>query len=131
MVSTFKRSTRQFMDEFCAARDLNSIFMRNVESYFLDYAARLSQRAHAANRPVVVGLNGAQGSGKSTLSELLAELLPKFFDVDCHVLSIDDFYLSKAQRRKLGAAVHPLLATRGVPGTHDCPRLNDALAACS
>jgi D-glycerate 3-kinase len=60
------------MDEFCAARDLNSIFMRNVESYFLDYAARLSQRAHASNRPVVVGLNGAQGSGKSTLSELLA-----------------------------------------------------------
>ena len=131
MVSTFKQSTRQFMDEFCAARDLNSIFVRNVESYFLDYAARLSQRAHASNRPVVVGLNGAQGSGKSTLSELLAELLPRFFEVDCHVLSIDDFYLSKAQRRKLGAAVHPLLATRGVPGTHDCPRLNDVLAACS
>ena len=131
MVSTSEMSTRQFLDEFCAARDLNGIFMRNVESYFLAYAGRLCERAKQLDRPVIVGLNGAQGSGKSTLSELLAELLPLFFDVDCHVLSIDDFYLSKAQRRKLGSAVHPLLATRGVPGTHDCARLSDALDACS
>ena len=48
--------------------------------------------------------------------------------VDCHVLSIDDFYLSKAKRKRLAASVHPLLAIRGVPGTHDVPRLLDALA---
>ena len=131
MVSTSETSTRQFLNEFCVARDLNSIFTRNVESYFLAYAERLSARAKQSDRPVIVGLNGAQGSGKSTLSELLAELLPLFFEVDCHVLSIDDFYLSRAQRKKLGAAVHPLLATRGVPGTHDCQRLSEALDACS
>ena len=131
MVSTSETSTRQFLNEFCVARDLNSIFTRNVESYFLAYAERLSARAKQSDRPVIVGLNGAQGSGKSTLSELLADLLPLFFEVDCHVLSIDDFYLSRAQRKKLGAAVHPLLATRGVPGTHDCQRLSEALDACS
>ena len=131
MSSTLDTATRSFLDKFCEARELNGIFMRNVESYFLDYASRLSQRAEAADRPIIVGLNGAQGSGKSTLSELLAEVLPAFFDVDCHVLSIDDFYLSKAQRRKLGAAIHPLLATRGVPGTHDCARLKEALVSCS
>jgi len=48
--------------------------------------------------------------------------------VDCHVLSIDDFYLSKAERKRLAASVHPLLGIRGVPGTHDVPRLLDALA---
>ena len=131
MSSTLDTATRSFLDKFCEARELNGIFMRNVESYFLDYASRLSQRAEAADRPIIVGLNGAQGSGKSTLSELLAEVLPAFFGVDCHVLSIDDFYLSKAQRRKLGAAIHPLLATRGVPGTHDCARLKEALDSCS
>lgn len=131
MPSILKTGTRRFLDEFCATRELNGIFMRNVESYFLDYASRLTKRAEAEDRPIIVGLNGAQGSGKSTLSELLAEVLPVFFDVDCHVLSIDDFYLSKAQRRKLSAAIHPLLATRGVPGTHDCGRLKEALAACS
>jgi D-glycerate 3-kinase len=34
-------------------------------------------------------------------------------------LSIDDFYLTRADREMLARTVHPLLATRGVPGTHD------------
>jgi D-glycerate 3-kinase len=37
------------------------------------------------------------------------------------VLSIDDLYLTHAQRLHLGERVHPLLRTRGVPGTHDVP----------
>lgn len=131
MSSILGTKAGRFLDEFCAARELNGIFMRNVESYFWGYASQLSTRAQAEDRPIIVGLNGAQGSGKSTLSELLAEVLPAFFNVDCHVLSIDDFYLSKAQRRKLSAAIHPLLATRGVPGTHDCARLKEVLQACS
>lgn len=130
MVSTKEEFTGHFLDKFCQSRNLNGVFRRNAETYFFDYAARLSERAHSMGRPFIVGLNGAQGSGKSTLSEFLEALLPQFFDVDCHVLSIDDFYLSKAQRRKLGAVIHPLLATRGVPGTHDCARLSDVLAEC-
>ena len=34
-------------------------------------------------------------------------------------LSIDDIYLTRAEREKLADRVHPMLATRGVPGTHD------------
>ena len=49
--------------------------------------------------------------------------MPMQLGVDCHVLSIDDFYLSKAKRKRLAASVHPLLAIRGVPGTHDVHRL--------
>jgi len=69
-------------------------------------------------RPVVVGLCGAQGSGKSTLSQAVAtDLRDK--GLRTAVLSLDDIYLPRAERRKLAAAVHPLLATRGPPGTHD------------
>ena len=131
MSSTLETGIHQSLNEFSAARGLNGVFTRNAESYFLAYASRLSTRAASEDRPIIVGLNGAQGSGKSTLSELLAELLPEFFDVDCHVLSLDDFYLTRAQRRKLGGAIHPLLAIRGVPGTHDCSRLKETLEACS
>ena len=35
------------------------------------------------------------------------------------VLSLDDLYLTLAERQRLGREVHPLLRTRGVPGTHD------------
>ena len=119
---------QQFLETFIQQEGLNDIFRRNVTEYFNAYAHRLAQLAEASSRPIIVGLNGAQGSGKSTLSQYLSQMMPMQLGVDCHVLSIDDFYLSKAKRKKLAASVHPLLAIRGVPGTHDVPRPLDALA---
>ena len=119
---------QQFLETFIQQEGLNDIFRCNVTEYFNAYAHRLAQLAEASSRPIIVGLNGAQGSGKSTLSQYLSQMMPMQLGVDCHVLSIDDFYLSKAKRKKLAASVHPLLAIRGVPGTHDVPRLLDALA---
>ena len=119
---------QQFLETFIQQEGLNDIFRRNVTEYFNAYAHRLAQLAEASSRPVIVGLNGAQGSGKSTLSQYLSQMMPMHLGVDCHVLSIDDFYLSKAKRKKLAASVHPLLVIRGVPGTHDVRRLLDALA---
>ncbi len=69
-------------------------------------------------RPLVLGICGAQGSGKSTLAEALAERLERD-GLACAVLSLDDLYLTRAERERLARGVHPLLATRGPPGTHD------------
>lgn len=69
-----------------------------------------------------LGLQGAQGTGKSTLSHALCERLERQYQWRCSVLSLDDFYLGRAQRAALAEAVHPLLRTRGVPGTHDVQR---------
>ena len=66
----------------------------------------------------LVGLCGAQGSGKSTISLVLAETL-RCEGLSVAVLSLDDLYLTRAQRQRLASDIHPLLATRGVPGTHD------------
>lgn len=71
-----------------------------------------------ANRPRLVGIQGTQGSGKSTLAEVLKWHLQQG-GLSVEVLSIDDLYLSRADRRALARSTHPLLATRGVPGTHD------------
>ena len=119
---------QRFLETFVQKEGLNDIFRRNVTEYFNAYAYRLAQLAEGSSRPLIVGLNGAQGSGKSTLSQYLSQMMPTQLGVDCHVLSIDDFYLSQAKRKRLAASVHPLLAIRGVPGTHDVPRLLDALA---
>ena len=68
--------------------------------------------------PLVVGVTGPQGSGKSAAAGALALLLQER-GLRTAVLSIDDLYLTKAERQRLAADVHPLFLTRGVPGTHD------------
>ena len=68
---------------------------------------------------LVLGVQGTQGSGKSTCSDFLKCILESRHQKNVVVLSIDDFYLTHTDRQKLAKDVHPLLATRGVPGTHD------------
>jgi D-glycerate 3-kinase len=66
----------------------------------------------------VFAIGGLQGSGKSTLAAQIAALAQSRGH-RIAVLSIDDFYLTRAQRERLARDVHPLLASRGPPGTHD------------
>ena len=71
------------------------------------------------NRALVIGFNGAQGSGKSTAVKILRVLLRTLYQQHVCIFSIDDLYLTKRERIILAQDVHPLLVTRGVPGTHD------------
>jgi len=68
-------------------------------------------------------ISGSQGVGKSTLSILLKIVIEKIYKKKVMLLSIDNYYLSKAKRLKLAKKVHPLLVTRGVPGTHNIKKL--------
>src|SRR5512139_1667980 len=72
----------------------------------------------AATRPMCVAITGAQGGGKTTLARVLTEELTRS-GLSAVACSLDDFYLTHAQREALAQSVHPLLVTRGVPGTHD------------
>jgi len=77
--------------------------------------------------PMVLGLCGAQGSGKSTLAAAVAGAA-RARGLAAATLSLDDLYLTRAERAVLAREVHPLLATRGVPGTHDVAQGLDLLA---
>jgi D-glycerate 3-kinase len=93
-------------------------------------AQRIAARAKLAkprNECLTVGLCGSQGSGKSTLTSILEHLLEER-GLTVAVLSIDDFYLPRDARETLARSVHPLLKTRGVPGTHDVPLALEVLA---
>ncbi|MEI9851569.1 MAG: kinase [Sphingomonas sp.] len=84
-----------------------------------------------AGVPLLVGINGAQGSGKTTLCRFLGALLAEH-GLRSAVLSLDDLYLPRMERQALARTLHPLFATRGVPGTHDVPlatAILDALLA--
>ena len=79
---------------------------------------RIAPLCAGAGRSILVGLSGPQGSGKTTTAARLQTTLGAR-GLTCAVLSLDDFYLTRGERVQLAATVHPLLATRGVPGTHD------------
>ena len=83
-----------------------------------DWRAVAALGALAPGTGRVIGISGGQGAGKSTLAALLVQAMEQQgrSAVAC---SLDDFYLTRDARRGLARTVHPLLATRGVPGTHE------------
>jgi D-glycerate 3-kinase len=90
------------------------------QGYKDDFVAAVLDDALAIRTPspAVYAIVGLQGTGKSTLAAQMAALA-KSRGLSVVVLSIDDFYLGRRERLRLGRDVHPLLATRGPPGTHD------------
>jgi D-glycerate 3-kinase len=73
----------------------------------------------------LIGIGGSQASGKSTLAKTAAKA---FGAVS---LSLDDVYLTKAERLAMAKAQHPLFAVRGAPGSHDLGLLEQTIAALS
>ncbi|WP_439639097.1 kinase [Nevskia sp.] len=90
----------------------------DTQAHYRELAARLALHCRTTRCPLI-GLNGAQGSGKSTAAAFLAAELASRHGLTAAVLSIDDFYLPRADRQRLATQVHPLFITRGVPGSHD------------
>nr|WP_083332605.1 HAD hydrolase family protein [Hyphomonas sp. Mor2] len=70
-------------------------------------------------------VSGAQGIGKSTALEAVAET----YQGRVVTLGIDDFYLTRSEREALATTLSPLFAVRGPPGTHDLPLLNAVIDA--
>jgi D-glycerate 3-kinase len=97
------------------AEGLPADYRAIVDRYWRPLSEEIAERY--AGKPLIVGINGAQGSGKSTLCKFLELLLVEHNQIGV-TLSLDDLYLTKAERQALAREVHPLLATRGVPGTH-------------
>jgi D-glycerate 3-kinase len=77
------------------------------------------------DRPPLIAIVGAQGSGKTTLARAAAERF------GAAQISIDDVYLTRAEREAMGREVHPLFVTRGPPGTHDLGLLQQLIDTLS
>ena len=112
---------------FLERHRLPASYLQHAQFWFDPLAGALSLHQKGAGRPVLVAVNGCQGSGKTTLCDYLKVILQAEYGRRVVALSLDDFYLTREQRHRLAADVHPLLATRGVPGTHDIGLLNATL----
>jgi D-glycerate 3-kinase len=93
-------------------------YLDTVERFIAPLAGDIAAKAKGQGPGYVVALCGPQGSGKTTGARVLRGLLARS-GLEAIVLSLDDLYLPLKDRQRLAAEVHPLLETRGVPGTHD------------
>jgi D-glycerate 3-kinase len=106
------------LDTLIRNQALPASYRQMVNEVHQPAAQHIIKRHRALGRPIVVGLCGCQGSGKSTMASFLKALL-EADGLKAAVLSLDDLYRPLGERERLGREVHPLLRTRGVPGTHD------------
>ena len=91
---------------------------RMIKSFLIPVSLWISKRV-SKKKTLIIGLAGGQGSGKTTISTILALILKKYFKLKVFKVSIDDFYKTRRDRKLLSKNKHFLLMTRGVPGTHD------------
>ena len=106
---------------------LDRSYLDHAQKWFAPLADAIGEHQKSAGRPLLVGINGSQGSGKTTLCEYLRARLQAAHGLAAVALSLDDFYHTRARREQLARQVHPLLMTRGVPGTHDTALLQHTL----
>ena len=110
---------RQIFEQTLTNEDIDRhpTLLNNFDKYYLPLTNWINEQHQSV--PVVIGINGSQGSGKSTLSKILCNLLQQGFGKKVVTLSIDDLYKTRKQRFEMAESIHPLFKTRGVPGTHD------------
>jgi len=116
----------QLLQQFIEEEALPESYSEDAQRWFLPLLPQLKRARSDKAGPLLLGINGAQGTGKSTLAALLTKLLASEGFVVAN-LSIDDFYLSKAAREELAQSAHPLFTSRGVPGTHDTELLGNKI----
>lgn len=116
------------LETFIKQHKLPEEFKHTVLAHYQPLAEKIFSQFSKHDGAFFVGINGCQGSGKSTLTAYIADYLASQYQLNVVVMSLDDFYLTGEKRQQLARDIHPLLATRGVPGTHDIAALKCALS---
>ncbi len=90
-----------------------------LNSFYFPISRTINKIYLKKKKTQVIGLTGGQGSGKSTISNILKIILKENYNLETVIFSIDDFYKTLKEREIMSKKISPLFLTRGVPGTHD------------
>jgi D-glycerate 3-kinase len=113
-----KKDCLKFISSQETKRDKFNNKDKMIKSFLIPVSFWIAKKTNK-KKPLLIGLAGGQGSGKTTISSILTLILQKYFKLNVFKVSIDDFYKTRKDRKLLSKNKHPLLMTRGVPGTHD------------
>ena len=89
-----------------------------LKNFFIPISEKIHRNYLNNKKTKIIGLTGGQGSGKSTISQILKIILKEGFNLNTVIFSIDDFYKTLQERKVMSKTINPLFLTRGVPGTH-------------
>ena len=94
-----------------------------LRNFYLPICENVNSEYVKSKKTKIIGLSGGQGTGKSTISQILKIILKEGFNLETVIFSIDDFYKTRKERKIMAKKISPLFLTRGVPGTHDAKML--------
>ena len=94
-----------------------------LNKFYLPISKMINEDYLNKKKTKVIGLAGGQGTGKSTISNILKIILKEAYGLETVIFSIDDFYKTLSERRVMSKKISTLFLTRGVPGTHDTKML--------
>ena len=101
--------------------------LEQLNNFYIPISEIINKSYLKDKKTRIIGLAGGQGSGKSTISQLLKIILKVKFNLETVVFSIDDFYKTLKDRKMMSKKINQLFLTRGVPGTHDTKILHKCL----
>jgi len=94
-----------------------NLLLSTLWNLWLPLGMQLGTARQQGDRPLVQGILGGQGTGKTTLGSVLMLILQQL-GYNSLSLSIDDLYLTYGERQQLKQE-DPRLVWRGPPGTDD------------
>ncbi len=94
-----------------------------LNKFYLPISKMIKDEYTKRKKTKVIGLTGGQGTGKSTISNILKIILKDAYNLKTVIFSIDDFYKTLQERKRMSKKISDLFLTRGVPGTHDTKML--------
>ena len=97
--------------------------LKQLNKFYLPISKMIKDEYIKEKKTKIIGLTGGQGTGKSTISNILKIILKEAYKLETVIFSIDDFYKTLREREKMSKKIHFLFLTRGVPGTHDTQML--------
>tara|TARA_B100001093_G_scaffold516823_1_gene596606 strand:+ start:3196 stop:4113 length:918 start_codon:yes stop_codon:yes gene_type:complete len=93
--------------------------IEQLNKFYLPICKYIFESYKFKKKTMIIGLSGGQGTGKTTIGNILKIILKHKYDLRVINFSIDDFYNTLKERKIKSKNIHKLFLTRGVPGTHD------------
>ena len=126
----YQKIKRKYL-QFLSSQEVMSEPFRNklsqLKKFYLPISKMIKEEYFKKKQTKIIGLAGGQGTGKSTISNILKIILKEAYELETVIFSIDDFYKTLKERNLIAKKISPLFITRGVPGTHDIKMLYNCI----